>query len=267
MTAAGGTRPTAYDVAGRYDAAYYGDLARRYLRRTRFARQRLANVLSLLPEVDGRRVLDLGCGMGTFTIESARRGAFALGVDLSAEALPAARRVAAAAGVAAGDHPRGSAGPAAARGRPAGGPAGGAVAFLRADAARLPIADAAVDVVLAADFTEHLDDATLARVLAEARRVLRPRGTLVLYTPSPTHLLERLRDAGILRDRDPSHIGMRTAEELAAAVHDAGFSVRRVAFLPSHLPVLRPFERLLAGRVPLLRRRIGLVAERAAGTG
>jgi len=236
-------RPTAYDVAGRYDDAYYRDLAGRYLHRTRFARQRVDNVLSLLPtELAGRRVLDIGCGMGTFTVEAARRGATAIGVDLAPAALPHAAKVAAA---------ERSITPF------------GSVGFVRADATRLPVASASVDIVLAADFTEHLDDATLASTLTEAARVLRPGGTLVVYTPSPTHALERLRAAGVLRDQDPSHIGMRTAAELTSALRAAGFRIRQTRFLPSHIPVLNPLERAFGARVPLLRRRIGIVAERA----
>jgi cyclopropane fatty-acyl-phospholipid synthase-like methyltransferase len=230
--------PTAYDVAGRYDDAYFDDLATRYRRRTRFARRRVANVLSLLPPLRGRRVLDLGCGMGTFAVEAARRGARATGLDFSAAALPAARRIAAEEGVAAG--------------------------FVQADAAAMPFAAAAFDVIVAADFTEHLDDDTLERVLSDAYRVLAAGGTLVIYTPAPEHLFERLRSAFGVLDPDPSHIGVRPAAALAAAARQAGFEVRAPRWLPSHLPVWNLLERIGARRVPLLRRRIGLVATRAA---
>jgi SAM-dependent methyltransferase len=114
--------------------------------------------------------------------------------------------------------------------------------------------------VLAADLTEHLDDVTLARILREAARTLRKDGRLVLYTPDRDHVFERLRDRGVMR-QDPSHIGVRTLAELRAAVEKAGFVVRRTAWLPSHLPLLSLAERWLAPIVPLLRRRIGIVAE------
>jgi ubiquinone/menaquinone biosynthesis C-methylase UbiE len=227
---------TAYDVAGHYDEEYFADLAERYRTRNRFARRRIANVLSLLPELRGRTLLDLGCGMGTFTVEAAARGASAVGVDPAAAAVRAAAAVASAEGQ-------------------------GAARFVRSDAADLPFRDASADIVLAADLTEHLDDITLARILREAGRVLRPAGVLVLYTPDRQHAFERLRDAGVMR-QDPSHIGVRSADELREAVEAAGFLVRRAVWLPSHLPGLGVAERLLARLVPLLRRRIGLVAER-----
>jgi MPBQ/MSBQ methyltransferase len=228
---------TAYDVIGHYDDAYFDDLARRYRERRRFARRRITNVLRLLPGLAGRRFLDVGCGMGTFAIEAARLGAHAVGLDLTAQALAAARRVAGQEGVR-------------------------RVAFVRADAARLPFRDGSFDVVLAADLTEHLDDATLAAVLGEARRVLRPEGELVIYTPDADHVLERLRRRGLLR-QDPSHIGVRTARQVAEAVAAAGFSVARAGALPSHVPVLDIVERSIGPWVPLLRRRVGLVARRA----
>jgi len=234
-----GKGPTAYDVAGHYDDAYFADLANRYRSRTRFARQRIANVLSLLPALRGKVLVDVGTGMGTFTIEAARRGARAIGVDMVYAAVRTARHVAAAEHV-------------------------GTAFFTQADGAALPLPDAAADILLAADVTEHLDDDTLGRVLAEARRVLRPGGRLVLYTPSETHLFERLKDAGFLMKQDPSHIGVRTADELADAVKRAGFTVERVTFLPSHLPIWNRLEEALATRVPLLRRRIGLVARKPA---
>ncbi len=226
--------PTAYDVAHHYDEAYYADLAERYTRRTRFARTRIRNVLSLLPPIGGRTVVDLGCGMGTFTLESARLGAVAVGVDPAPAALEAARRVAALRQTR-------------------------SVLFVRADAADLPLAARSADVVLAADLVEHLDDATLRRVLGEAARVLKTEGVLVLYTPDRGHLFEVLRRVGILRDGDPSHIGLRSAGELAAVVEEAGFEVVSVRSLPSHLPGWSLVERAFAPWLPALRRRIGLV--------
>lgn len=229
--------PTAYDVVDHYDDAYFADLARRYRERNAFARRRIRNVFALLPDVRGLRVTDLGCGMGTFTIETARAGAEAVGIDPMATALDAARHVAASEGVS-------------------------GARFVRADAVRLPLRDGSMDIVLAADLTEHLDDDTLRLMLAEAHRVLAPHGTLVLYTPERAHLFERLRAREIVLKQDPSHIGVRSGNELARIVRDAGFADVRVQYLPSHLPGLNLLERALAAHIPLLRRRVGLTARR-----
>lgn len=232
MSAAG---PTAYDVAEHYDDDYFGDLETRYRRRTRFARRRIANVFALAPSVAGRRVIDLGCGMGTFAIEATRAGARGVGIDPSAAALAAARRVAAAENV--------------------------PVGFVRADAAALPFAGGSGDVMIAADLVEHLDDDTLRRVLTEAERVLGPGGALIVYTPSASHLFERLRSAGVMR-QDPSHIGIRDADALGRVIEGAGLHVAEVHYLPSHLPGWNLLERALARWLPPLRRRIGIVARK-----
>jgi SAM-dependent methyltransferase len=231
---------TAYDVAEHYDEAYFADLSARYRTRNRFARQRIANVFSLLPNVRDLRVLDVGCGMGTFTFEAAMRGAhYALGLDLARSGIAAAARIAREERVE-------------------------GCSFLLADAAFLPVRTGGVDVAIAADFTEHLDDDTLDRVLREAARSVKPGGKLVIYTPEASHIFERLRDRGILLEQEPSHIGIRSAEELSRFARRAGFEVEGVRYLPSHLPLWNLLERAFGRWVPLLRRRIGLVARKTA---
>jgi ubiquinone/menaquinone biosynthesis C-methylase UbiE len=233
------TSLTAYDVADHYDEAYFADLSARYRKRNRFARQRIANVFSLLPPIEGKRLLDVGCGMGTFALEAATRGARAVGLDLAPAGIAAAQRIAREAGVA---H----------------------ASFSQADAAKLPFASEAADVVIAADFTEHLDDVTLRSVLAELARVTKRDGSLIIYTPAASHIFEQLRDRGVLLEQEPSHIGIRSAEELGRATERAGFRVERISYLPSHLPIWNLLERAFARWVPLLRRRIGLVARKPA---
>src|SRR4051794_29858650 len=53
---------------------------------------------------------------------------------------------------------------------------------VRADATALPLADASVDLVVAYDVLEHLDDDATAT--AQIRRVLRPGGTLLVAVPA-----------------------------------------------------------------------------------
>jgi ubiquinone/menaquinone biosynthesis C-methylase UbiE len=89
-------------------------------------------------------VLDLGCGKGRFARELTRRGAKVIGLDLSS------RMLSSAAGL-----PR-----------------------VRATARALPFVDACFDAVIAIEILEHVGDP--AGVIAEARRVLRPGGRLVV---------------------------------------------------------------------------------------
>ena len=233
-------KKSAYDVFDHYDDAYFADLAARYRNRNRFARRRIANVFSLLPQLKGKRLLDVGCGMGTFTLEAATRGASAVGLDLAPAGIRAATRVAAEEKVSTAH-------------------------FILSDAATLPLRSGVVDVVIAADFTEHLDDDTLMRVLRELARVSAAGATLVIYTPEAQHIFERLRERGVLLEQEPSHIGIRSADELSYAAEQAGFRVEYVRYLPSHLPAWNLLEMAFGRWVPLLRRRIGLVARKPGG--
>jgi SAM-dependent methyltransferase len=66
-----------------------------------------------------------------------------------------------------------------------------------ADAGRLPLADASIEVVYSSHMFEHLDRREAQRFLDEVKRVLRPGGTLRLVVPSLQHLVD-----GYARDRD-----------------------------------------------------------------
>ncbi|MCW2500042.1 MAG: 2-polyprenyl-3-methyl-5-hydroxy-6-metoxy,4-benzoquinol methylase [Frankiales bacterium] len=100
----------------------------------------------------GSLLLDLACGAGLLAPHVAGKGHRHVGVDLSREALPQAR-------------------------------AHGVVP-VRGDVLRLPFADEVADVVVAGEVLEHVPD--LAAAVAEACRVLRPGGTLVVDTIAAT---------------------------------------------------------------------------------
>ncbi|MFF4369556.1 class I SAM-dependent methyltransferase [Streptomyces sp. NPDC001594] len=104
----------------------------------------------------GERVLDAGCGTGrAMTPLRAAVGAAGtvIGVDLTEGMLAAARR----------------------SGREADG------TLLRADVARLPLRDGALDAVFAAGLIAHLPEP--AADLRELARVVRPGGRLALFHP------------------------------------------------------------------------------------
>jgi 2-polyprenyl-6-hydroxyphenyl methylase/3-demethylubiquinone-9 3-methyltransferase len=107
---------------------------------------RLRAILAALGTTRGRLVLDLGCGKGRFARALAARGADLVGTDLSAAMLAAAE----------------------------------GVARVRATARQLPFAAQSFDAVLAVELLEHLDPRGLRAVFAEARRVLRPEGVLLI---------------------------------------------------------------------------------------
>jgi len=80
-----------------FDRIYEARGLDRWRRRSMFERFRLA--LELCGDVRGKRILDVGCGSGRYTVELARRGADVVGVDFSQPMLDLAARAAQAAGL------------------------------------------------------------------------------------------------------------------------------------------------------------------------
>jgi 2-polyprenyl-6-hydroxyphenyl methylase/3-demethylubiquinone-9 3-methyltransferase len=102
----------------------------------------------------GRTVLDLGCGGGFMAEAMAEKGARVTGVDPAKAALEAARRHAAAAGL--------------------------AIDYVEGVGEALPLPDAAFDIVVSCDSLEHVSD--LGQVLDEVARVLKPGGLFLFDT-------------------------------------------------------------------------------------
>ncbi|TWT43715.1 Ubiquinone biosynthesis O-methyltransferase [Phycisphaerae bacterium RAS1] len=113
--------------------------------------------------VRGERVLDIGCSQGIASMILGREGHHVVGVDVDAEALRFAEE----------DRRRG---PEDIRER---------VEFRLVGSGRLPFDDGAFDTVLLGEILEHLTRPEL--VLAEARRVLRPDGRVVITVPFGVH--------------------------------------------------------------------------------
>lgn len=105
-------------------------------------------ILGALGPLDGRLVLDLGCGKGRFARVLAAQGARVVGLDLSAAMLGEAD--------------------------------GSSLQRVQGSARRLPFASATFDAAVAVEVFEHVEPAALDASFAEAARVLRPGGILVI---------------------------------------------------------------------------------------
>lgn len=121
--------------------------------------RRLSQAFEVAEVAPGMRVLDVGCGRGEILRHCARLGARAYGVDYAPVAARMARRLAAC-----------------------GGETRNAARIYLADAKWLPFPAAFFDRVLMFDLVEHLHPWELDQALAEARRVLRLNGRLVIHT-------------------------------------------------------------------------------------
>jgi ubiquinone/menaquinone biosynthesis C-methylase UbiE len=150
----------------------------------------------------GQRVLDLGCGDGTFSAALVAAGAEPIAVDAAEGALRRARaRV------------------------------DGLDARRWPDGAPLPVGDASIDVAWAGEVLEHVVD--LPPWLSEVRRALRPRGTLLVTTPHTGRaaLLAAALSRGRFAERfEPraDHLRFFTPATLTELLDDLGFDVAEV---------------------------------------
>jgi 2-polyprenyl-3-methyl-5-hydroxy-6-metoxy-1,4-benzoquinol methylase len=147
----------------------------------------------------GATVLDIGCGAGELSAARGEAGVRPVAVDVAREALRRATdRVP------------------------------GLDARLWAPGAALPVADGSVDAVWAGEVVEHVAD--VAPWLSELRRVLKPRGTLLLTTPhhGPATLLRlALSPRAFAAHFEPrsDHVRYYSPHTLRALLDDLGFDV------------------------------------------
>jgi len=137
--------------------------------------QRLA-LRPWLAGVEGKAVLDVGCGVGRWSLELARRGARVTGIDLAPSMLEQARLRARAGGVAE------------------------RCAFLQYDVTRFDLGRE-FDLVLAVTVLQHvMDDRSLAAAAASLARHVAPQGRLVLMEVAPS-IPQTVCDSSIFRAR------------------------------------------------------------------
>lgn len=144
-------------------------------RRSVLKQQKYAQIVSLLGELDGKACLDVGADNGVISLLLRQRGGSWQSADADARTVEAIREL-----------------------------VGGEVQQLRNG--RMPYADACFDVVVIVDYLEHVqDDRTVA---AELKRVLKPRGTLIVNVPhlKPRSRLNRLRHRLGLTDERHGHV-------------------------------------------------------------
>lgn len=111
-----------------------------------------------LPDGMGKRLLDVGCNWGRWSVAASRAGYAVVGVDPSLDAILAARAVARDLRVDA--------------------------AFAVADARYLPFRDGAFDTVFSYSVIQHFSKQNAKRALGEVRRVLSPHGLSLVQMPN-----------------------------------------------------------------------------------
>ena len=216
-------RPDFAPNAEVYDEAYYAAMYRPhwFFRNARKYRERDEALLRAVRPHPALRLLEVGSARGDTAFFFAPLVARVTGIDASATAVAAARAASAA------------------RGAPN-------VAFGEADARDLSaFPDGSFDAVLLADFVEHVVDDVLRPCLAEARRVLSPRGALAIYTPNRDHWAERVK-AAVPGLQQEDHIAVRPSDAVVRLVTAAGFAVEELFFSASPYPLLGALDRRFA---------------------
>jgi SAM-dependent methyltransferase len=192
-------------------------------------RERDRDILALVQPTKNTVLLDLGSARGDVCFLLAPHVKEAIGIDASTRALELSEAERARRGLT-------------------------NVRFVLGDVAGLsPIPDASVDVAGAFDLLEHVDDETARQMLRGLRRVLRPGGLFVAYTPNREHYVERLKAHNLLLKQFPEHIAVRRPAEIRRLLEEEGWRLVELEYSTAPFPGVRWVEKLL-WRLPLLGR-------------
>lgn len=156
-------------------AYHWQQIAKNPFRRNAYVLGRYQNVMTLVTEacgtLEGKTILEVGCGDGVLAYLLAKQGARVIGIDYSALAIDFAKQKTAA-------------------------ESDLHLQFQQASAYQLPFADAGFDMVISSDVIEHMTD--VDQYLREIARVCQVGGKIVLSTPvrftervlDPEHVVE-----------------------------------------------------------------------------
>jgi 2-polyprenyl-3-methyl-5-hydroxy-6-metoxy-1,4-benzoquinol methylase len=148
-------------------------------------------------DVDTRDVLDLGCntGRGGAVMKARKAHLRIMGLDCVPERIASLDRQTYDAGV---------------------------CSFSR----EIPLPSNSFDAIVAGEFIEHVQPEDVFPSLCECWRLLRLRGRLLLTTPNPQYIKNRISGLSVLTE--PSHVSQHTPASMRRRLEDIGFSQIRV---------------------------------------
>lgn len=119
--------------------------------------KRLEILLSHVETFAGTSVLDMGCGVGTLALETAKHGATSFGLDFTYGMTMQGMEFAKENQIQ-------------------------KCYFINGDVAQVPFKDSSFDLIFASDIIEHLPEGILEKMLKECLRVLKKDGKFILHT-------------------------------------------------------------------------------------
>ncbi|MCR4263813.1 MAG: class I SAM-dependent methyltransferase [Candidatus Roizmanbacteria bacterium] len=224
-----------------YDkSSYFSDFSPLFLnRKTRFQTYRIQKVLEIYTPKKTDRVLDLGCGWGTFSFMLAPSCKEVIGLDYSKKSIELCNRQLK-------NNKKKYRN----------------VRFVCRDAKDTGLKQNSLNVIISADLVEHVYPDDFEKIIKECKRLLVKGGKLVIWTPSRSHFIEMLKNNNILIEKDVSHVDYKSMDRIIEMLQKYKFSIEKSYYAESHLPFINGIERLFLPYIPLFRRRIAVLAQR-----
>jgi SAM-dependent methyltransferase len=236
-----------------YEKVYYSDvtkLSEKLGNRLHFYRRK--KILGIYSPGPTEVVADLGSAWGELCFAMANKCRTMIGVDFSEKVVRFCSQLASAknkdpskseSGSNPGENPR-------------------SLYFLCADAQYTGIKSDSLDVAISADLFEHLYPEQFLRSLDECRRILKPGGRLIIWTPHRGHIIEVLKNNAVILKPDPAHVDYKSMELMKTELRKRNFSILKSYYAESHLPVFNVIEKMLLPFLPMFRRRIAILAKK-----
>lgn len=233
--------PTSSEIEDYLDPAYYEEQVQGSS--SKHHEDQLRNYKKLIEPYAGKLVLDVGAGSGKTVAIMSEKAHYAIALDFSPISVRTAKKMIHTSGK------EENAGVVQSRGEV------------------LPFPDNTFDMVTALDFVEHINNEEYEKLIVEIKRVLKPNGTLCIYTPNKTYFLEYIYKIVFGPGHRPQHFGLKTIPELLAPLGQHGYEVAHLSTQANYVPVLRQVEQVLM-HLPvvgqLFKRRVSIRATKRA---
>lgn len=203
-----------------------------------FQSYRISNILKLYFPKKEEKVLDLGCGWGTFCFALAPFCKEITGIDYSAKSIELCEKILKRYGYK-------------------------NVKFFCRDAKKTGLKEKNYDLIICADLVEHLYREDFEKVLDECQRLLKIGGKLLIWTPHRGHIFEIMKNRNIILKKDITHVDYKSMEYIVESLKKRNFKIVKSHYLQSHFPYLRIIEKYTLRILPFMRRRIAILAEKS----